>query len=134
MATTVDVSQAKGERSYAATCHCKAMRLEVDALPERVTRCTCTNCAKRGGLWAYYKRADVRIVSDAHKGTYQWGWKLGKFSFCTVCGNSTYNETPDFSTGEPNFDNPLIVVNARLFDGIDAEALPIDVIDGRNLW
>jgi len=31
MATTVDVSQAKGERSYAATCHCKA-RLEVDAL------------------------------------------------------------------------------------------------------
>jgi len=25
-------------------------------------------------------------------------------------------------------------VNARLFDGIDAEALPIDVIDGRNLW
>ena len=65
MATTVDVSQAKGERSYAATCHCKAMRLEVDALPERVTRCTCTNCAKRGGLWAYYKRADVRIVSDA---------------------------------------------------------------------
>lgn len=119
---------------FIATCHCKATRLEVDALPETVTICTCSNCSKRGGLWAYYPAKDVRIVADDSQGTYQWGWKVGKFHFCKTCGNSTYNETPDFSTGQPNFDNPLVVLNARLFDDVDVAAIPVHEIDGKNLW
>lgn len=116
------------------SCHCKATQFEAAYVPETVTRCTCSICSKRGGLWAYYKPADVRFISDDAKATYQWSSKICKLNFCRVCGCSTYNETPDFSTGEPNFDNPQIVLNARLFDDFDVGGIPVFEIDGKNLW
>jgi hypothetical protein len=46
----------------------------------------------------------------------------------------TYSETPDWSTGKPDFDNPKVGVNSRLFDDFDLDAVPVTVIDGKNLW
>ncbi len=39
-----------------------------------------------------------------------------------------------WSTGKPDFDNPKVGVNARLFDDFDLDAVPVTVIDGKNLW
>jgi hypothetical protein len=66
--------------------------------------------------------------------TYQWGSRTVKHGFCAVCGCGTFTETPDFSTGEPDFDNPRISVNSRLFDDFDLDAVEVVVIDGKNLW
>jgi len=41
---------------------------------------------------------------------------------------------PDWSSGKPDFDNPKVAVNARLFDDFDLDAVPVNMIDGRNLW
>jgi hypothetical protein len=41
---------------------------------------------------------------------------------------------PDWSTGKPDFDNPKVGVNARLFDDFDLDGVPVTVIDGKNLW
>lgn len=57
-----------------------------------------------------------------------------KHNFCAVCGCTSYTETPDFSTGEANFDNPKISINSRLFDDFDLDAIEHVVIDGKNLW
>jgi hypothetical protein len=54
------------------SCHCKATQFEVAYVPETVTRCTCSICSKRGGLWAYYKPTDVRFISDNAKSSYEW--------------------------------------------------------------
>ena len=54
--------------------------------------------------------------------------------FCAGCGCGTYSESPDFSKGEPDFANPRVGVNARLFDDFDFNAVPVKVIDGKNLW
>ena len=43
-------------------------------------------------------------------------------------------ESPDWSTGKPDFDNPKIAINARLLDDFDLDAVPVTVIDGKNLW
>ena len=50
------------------------------------------------------------------------------------CGCGTYSESPDWSTGKPDFDNPKVGVNSRLFDDFDLDAVPVTVIDGKNLW
>lgn len=57
-----------------------------------------------------------------------------KHHFCASCGCGTYSESPDWSTGKPDFDNPRVAVNARLFDEFDLEAVPVTMIDGKNLW
>lgn len=116
------------------SCHCKATRFELDVAPTGLTRCTCTICSKRGALWAYYSPGQVRFAADDAKATYRWRSRVVKHNFCGACGCTTYSESPDFSTGEPDFDRPRIAINARLLDDFDVDAVPITVIDGKNLW
>jgi len=116
------------------SCHCKATTFEVSYAPENVTHCTCSFCSKRGALWAYYTPADVKILTDTAHATYQWGSKTVKHNFCATCGCTTYTETPDWSTGKPDFDNPKVSINSRLFDDFDLDKVEVVVIDGKNLW
>jgi hypothetical protein len=117
------------------SCHCGATAFEVSAVPENVTQCTCSFCSKRGALWAYYTPSQFRLATPAaNLSTYRWGSKTIKHHFCGTCGCGTFTETPDWSTGEPDFDNPKVSVNARLFDEFDLGAVEVVVIDGKNLW
>ena len=117
------------------SCHCKATVFEVSAAPENVTQCTCSFCSKRGALWAYYAPDQFTLKTPVKNvATYRWGSMTIKHHFCPVCGCGTFTETPDWSEGEPNFDNPKISVNARLFDDFDISGVEVVVIDGRNLW
>jgi hypothetical protein len=34
----------------------------------------------------------------------------------------------------PDFENPKVGVNARLFDDVDRDAVPVTIIDGKKLW
>jgi hypothetical protein len=117
------------------SCHCGGTQFELAAAPEELTRCTCSFCSKRGGLWAYYKPAQFRLITPREQvATYQWQTKTIQHHFCATCGCGTYGESPDYSTGVADFDNPRVAVNARLLDDFDLEAVPVTVIDGKNLW
>lgn len=117
------------------SCHCKATMFEVSEAPQTVTQCTCSFCSKRGSLWAYYIPSQFKLVTPLKNVSfYQWGSKTVKHGFCANCGCGTFTETPDWSTGEPDFDNPKISVNSRLFDDFDLDKVEVVVIDGKNLW
>jgi hypothetical protein len=117
------------------SCHCGNTQFEVSAAPSGVTRCSCSLCSKRGALWAYYTPAQFRLTSPPENvATYLWGSRTVKHHFCANCGCGTYSESPDWSTGKPDFDNPKVGVNSRLFDDFDLDAVPVTVIDGKNLW
>jgi hypothetical protein len=84
---------------------------------------------------AYYKPAQFRLTSPPENvATYRWGSRTVKHHFCANCGCGTYSESPDWSTGKPDFDKMKIGVNAWLFDDFDLDAVPVVVIDGKNLW
>ncbi len=117
------------------SCHCGRTQFEVSKAPADVTRCTCSFCSKRGALWAYYKPADFRLTSPPENvSTYRWGSKTVQHHFCAECGCGTYSESPDWSTGKPDFENMKIGINAWLFDDFDPDKHPVTVIDGKNLW
>jgi hypothetical protein len=117
------------------SCHCGETQFEVNEIPISVTRCTCSLCSKRGALWAYYTPAQFRLVTPVEKvATYRWGSRTVKHHFCANCGCGTYSESPDWSSGKPDFDNPRVGVNSRLLDDFDLDAVRIEVIDGKNLW
>jgi hypothetical protein len=117
------------------SCHCGGTQFELTEAPGSVTRCTCSFCSKRGALWAYYKPEQFRLTTPPEQvATYQWRTKTAQHHFCGTCGCGTYSESPDWSTGKPDFDNPKVAVNAWLLDDFDLEAVPVAVIDGKNLW
>ena len=117
------------------SCHCGDTQFEVSEAPAGVTRCTCSLCSKRGALWAYYTPAQFRLTTPVEKvATYRWGSRTVKHHFCGNCGCGTYSESPDWSTGKPDFENPKVGVNARLLNDFDLDAIEVTVIDGKNLW
>jgi hypothetical protein len=121
--------------SIQGSCHCGATRFELSEAPAGVTRCTCTLCSKRGALWAYYTPAQFHLTTPVENiATYRWGSRTVKHHFCASCGCGTYSESPDWSSGKPDFDNPRVGVNSRLLDDFDLDAVTIAVIDGKNLW
>jgi len=117
------------------SCHCKAIQFEVAEAPTELTTCNCSLCSKRGTLVAYYPLAQFKLTTSPNRvETYQWGDYLGEHNFCGVCGMNTHSKFPDFSTGELDFENPRIAVNARLLDDFDVSSLPVTHLNGRDDW
>ena len=119
------------------SCHCgkSAFRI-VGKIPSTLTRCTCSFCAKRGALLAYYPPAQFHVTAvPADDAVYRWNTELVAHHFCAGCGCATYSDSPDFKPdGSWDKHTRRIGVNARLFDDFDAAAAHITIIDGKNLW
>jgi hypothetical protein len=120
-----------------ARCHCGDIALTIEGeIPPKLTRCTCSLCARRGGLYAYYKPEQFHVTAvPASDSIYRWNTMQVAHHFCGRCGCLAYMDSPDYQRdGSWDGKTRRIGVNARLFDGFDAAEAPVEVIDGRNLW
>lgn len=118
------------------SCHCGRLAFRIEGeVPAALTRCTCTFCAKRGALLAYYPPQQFSVTQDAGDAVYRWNTKLVAHHFCRDCGVATWSDSPAFGRdGSWDGQTRRIGVNARLFDGYDAQQAEVEVIDGRHLW
>ena len=117
-------------------CHCGRNGFEIDGqLPEKLTRCTCSFCAKRGQLYAYFEPNQFKVTEATSDAVYRWQTKLVAHHFCSACGCSLYSDSPAFEPdGKWDGKTRRIGVNARLFVDFEAADWPVTVIDGKNLW
>jgi hypothetical protein len=93
-----------------ATCHCGAVRIEVETAPDTVTDCNCSICRRRGALWAYYSPTKVRIhPPEGATSIYMWGDRDIEFHACKVCHTTTHWAPADKRLERMG-------VNARLMD------------------
>jgi hypothetical protein len=117
-------------------CHCKRNSFEIAAeLPDKLTRCTCSLCSKRGHLYAYFAPDQFKVTQADSDAVYRWNSKLVANHFCSTCGCDLYADTPAFSQdGKWDGKTRRIAVNARLLDDFDAAVYPQTVIDGKHLW
>jgi hypothetical protein len=119
------------------SCHCGKITFAIEGeIPAELTRCTCSFCAKRGALVAYYLPDQFTLTSaSATLGEYRWNTKQVAHHYCVHCGVSTHSDSPAFEmNGSWDGKTRRIGVNARLFDAFDAASAPVTVIDGKNLW
>ena len=119
------------------SCHCGDTAFKIEGeLPTKLTRCTCSFCAKRGTLYAYFEPAQFSVTKQAQQDqVYRWHTKLVAHHFCGRCGCTTYSDSPDFKpNGDWDGETRRLGVNARLIDGIVAADMPFDEIDGKHLW
>ena len=112
---------------YTGSCHCGHVRFEIDATIDRVTECNCSICSKKGILHLRVAPENFRLVSGGeHLGAYQFGTKVAKHHFCTVCGIHTFTRP----RSSPN----LYTVNVRCLDGVNLTSLGCEItkFDGQN--
>ncbi|KAB0682895.1 GFA family protein [Aureimonas leprariae] len=100
----------------AATCHCKAVHIEVDAPPAAFNACQCSICRRYGALWAYYRPDEVRIAGETE--FYCWGDRTLEFHRCRQCGCVTHWAPTDRT-------ETRMAVNGRLFDPADVATVPV---------
>ena len=110
------------------SCHCGAVRFEVDAPdPLRVQRCNCSICTKSGFLHLIVPRARFRIIAGEDRlTTYTFNTGVAKHYFCATCGMMPFyvpRSNPDGMDVNVNCLDPVpngLVVES--FDGQNWEA------------
>lgn len=110
---------------YPGSCHCGAIKFEVEA-PEKLkcADCNCSICTKAGYLHLIVPRSKLRILQGKeHITTYTWGTRVAQHTFCKRCGIKPFyipRSNPD------GYD-----VNVRCLDPFPSE-MEIELFDGQN--
>jgi len=116
----------------AGSCHCGAHRFTAPA-PAGVTRCNCSICTKRGVVCAYYAPDEVSLdIRPETLIAYQWGDRMMTFHTCAVCGCAVFDDAPEWVDGTGAVHPGRVILNARLFDDFDLDAVPVRRVDGRS--
>ncbi|WP_188661771.1 GFA family protein [Arenimonas soli] len=113
-------------RTEKGSCHCKAVRFEVDLENgfENIRRCNCSMCSRKGAIMAGVPLERLRVTHGADKlSLYQWNTKTAKHYFCSVCGIYTHHQRRSVPT-EYGF-------NLACIEGVDLSAIgPIGASNG----
>jgi len=112
-----------------ATCHCGAVRIDVEHPPTAVTECNCSICRRYGVRWAYYTTATARVIAaPGALASYIWGDRHIAFQRCATCGCVTHYE----GLGAESSDR--VAVNARMMPPEVTAGVPIRRFDGAETW
>ncbi len=106
------------------SCHCNAIRLEVDAELTDLRQCNCSTCRRFGAIHWYVDSKHVTLLEESKALTaYAWRFVHEQHCFCPTCGASVMR------TG---YRNGVVAINACLVEEVDVFALEVGRFDGRN--
>ena len=109
-------------------CHCGAVEAEIniDNKLEKILKCNCSICKRKGAIMSMVKNDDFKIVKGKDKlSIYQFHSKIAKHYFCSICGIYTHHN--------PRANPALTGFNVGCIDDINTFALEnVSIIDGEN--
>jgi hypothetical protein len=114
-------------KTYHGSCHCGAVKFEVEAELSQLERCNCSICSKKGALFVRVPPAQFRQLQGEDELTpYQFNTKLARHLFCKRCGIHPFSH--------PRSAPELFLINVRCLDDFDVETeqYEVNVFDGRN--
>lgn len=117
---------------HSGTCHCGAVRFEVDAdLAEGGGRCNCSVCTKTGPFSRLVKPDAFRLLAgETHLSRYEWGAKISSRFFCKQCGVHCFGRGHLAEVG-----GDYVSVNLNCLDDVELAGLKATYWDGRhNNW
>jgi len=111
------------------SCHCGAVRWQIDSMPEGATVCNCTVCRRYGVLWAYdWDGEGIRVSGPTR--AYLRGEREIEFHFCPTCGCVAFWR----ATLVDDAGRRRIAVNLRLAEPEAVAGIPIDHFDGLDTF
>ena len=115
-------------KTWTGGCHCGRVRYEVESDLQGLFNCNCSICQKRGTILTFVPGPKFHLVSgDDALTDYQFSKNVIHHLFCSTCGVAS------FARGEKPGVGPMVAVNVRCLDGVDAAELKPTLIDGRSL-
>jgi hypothetical protein len=105
-------------RTYVGTCHCGAVRFEIDTDFPELTMCDCSMCRRRNALMVKVHESRFRLIEGESALTeYRFHTRTARHFFCTVCGIYPFHRkrvTPDF-----------LGVNVHCLHDVDLAGIPM---------
>jgi hypothetical protein len=112
--------------TYSGSCHCGAVRFEIDTEFTHFTRCDCTLCRKKNAVMTKVHESNFRLLAGADElGEYRWNTMTAVHHFCRRCGIYTFHRkrvTPDF-----------LGINVYCLDDAPIADVPIVEVDGKSM-
>ena len=110
------------------TCHCGKVEAEINLTNkfEKIMRCNCSICKKKGAIMSMVKNEDFKIIKGEDKlKLYQFHSKVAKHFFCSECGIYTHHN--------PRINPALTAFNVGCIEEVDIFKLDnITIADGKN--
>lgn len=112
--------------THYGSCHCGAIRYEVDAPADiEVDDCNCSICSRSGYLHLIVPRSRFRLLQgDENLSTYTFDTHEAKHLFCKTCGIKSFYIPRSHPDG--------ISVNARCLERGTVESMKVTLFDGKN--
>jgi hypothetical protein len=109
-------------------CHCGEIEAEINVPDnlEKVLKCNCSICKRKGAIMSMVKNEDFKIVKGKDKlKLYQFHSKIAKHYFCSNCGIYTHHN--------PRTNSAMTGFNLGCIDEINIfELKNVNVNDGQN--
>lgn len=114
--------------TYRASCHCGRVALTMDEdLPTQAMECNCSICRRKSYLHHFTTPDRMTLETPREEmGVYTFNRHNIRHQFCRTCGCAAFNE----GTGPKG---PMISLNLRCVEGVDADSLEIRRFDGASL-
>ena len=110
---------------YRGTCHCGAVEFQVETELDRVVRCNCSLCRRRGSLMHYVPPERFALLSGGERLVqYQFNTRTATHFFCENCGVFPFFRSDAVEE--------VYVVNVACLEGADVSALEPERIDGAS--
>ena len=112
--------------TYHGSCHCGAVRFEIDAQLDHVRVCDCSLCRKRGALNHRVQESQFRLLTALEDMVeYRWHTMTARDYFCPTCGMLPFRR--------PRTAPELWTINVRCLDDVDLSWIPQRKVYGSQL-
>lgn len=113
---------------HTGSCHCGAVRFEVEVDATSAGRCNCSICTKLGATSAIAGPDALTVLAGEEVLTgYQWGPRISRRYFCSRCGVLC------FARGNlPELGGDYVSVSVGALDDVDLAEVAVHYWDGRN--
>ncbi len=86
-------------QTYQGSCHCAAVRFEIETDFPELTRCDCSICRRKNALMVKVHESQFKLLAGEESLTeYQFHTRTARHFFCKICGIYPFHRkrvTPD---------------------------------------
>lgn len=114
-------------RTHVGSCHCGAVKFEVDVDLDGLVECNCSHCYRKGFVLAFAPREAFRLV-EGEDATTSYGFNKHRIEhrFCKTCG------VQPFGLGVGPDGKEMAAINIRTLTDLEPWAWTAKRVDGRS--